>query len=133
MEIEGGCYCKEVRYESDGEIGMRAQCFCRECQYITGGDSVLIIGVPEEGFRVTKGALKGFKRSDIENGVTREFCPNCGTHMTTRAMPGMVMIKIGTLDDPSIFEGPQMAILTCDKQAYHHVPSDIPSFDKLPG
>lgn len=133
MKIEGGCYCKEVRYESDGEIGMRAQCFCRECQYITGGDSVLIMGVPEEGFRVTKGALKGFKRSDIENGVTREFCPNCGTHMTTRAMPGMVMIKIGTLDDPSIFEGPQMAIFTCDKQAYHHVPSDIPSFDKLPG
>jgi hypothetical protein len=133
MKIEGGCYCKEVRYESDGEIGMRAQCFCRECQYITGGDSVLIMGVPEEGFRVTKGALKGFKRSDIENGVTREFCPNCGTHLTTRAMPGMVMIKIGTLDDPSIFEGPQMAIFTCDKQAYHHVPSDIPSFDKLPG
>ena len=133
MKIEGGCYCKEVRYESDGEIGMRAQCFCRECQYITGGDSVLIIGVPDEGFRVTKGALKGFKRSDIENGVTREFCPNCGTHVTTRAMPGMVMIKIGTLDDPSIFEGPQMAIFTCDKQAYHHVPSDIPTFEKMPG
>jgi hypothetical protein len=132
MKIEGGCYCKEVRYESDGEIGMRAQCFCRECQYITGGDSVLIMGVPEEGFRVTKGALKSFKRSDIENAVTREFCPNCGTHVTTRAMPGMVMIKIGTLDDPAIFEGPQMAIFTCDKQAYHRVPTDIPSFEKLP-
>ncbi len=133
MKIEGGCYCKEVRYESDGEIGMRGQCFCRECQYITGGDSLLIMGVPEEGFRVTKGALKSFKRSDIENGVTREFCPNCGTHVTTRAMPGMVMIKVGTLDDPSIFEGPQMAIYTCDKQAYHHVPTDIPTFEKLPG
>ena len=133
MKIEGGCYCKEVRYESDGEIGMRGQCFCRECQYITGGDSVLIMGVPEEGFRVTKGALKSFKRSDIENAVTREFCPNCGTHVTTRAMPGMVMIKVGTLDDPSIFEGPQMAIYTCDKQAYHHVPTDIPTFEKLPG
>ena len=133
MKIEGGCYCKEVRYESDGEIGMRGQCFCRECQYITGGDSLLIMGVPEEGFRVTKGALKSFKRSDIENGVTREFCPNCGTHVTTLAMPGMVMIKVGTLDDPSIFEGPQMAIYTCDKQAYHHVPTDIPTFEKLPG
>ena len=133
MKIEGGCYCKEVHYEAEGEIGMRAQCFCRECQYISGGDSVLIIGVPEEGFRVTKGVLAGFKRSDIENAVTREFCRNCGTHMTTRAMPGMVMIKVGTLDDPSIFEGPQMAIYTCDKQAYHHVPTDVPSFEKLPG
>ena len=104
MKIEGGCYCKQVRYESEGEVGMRAQCFCRECQYISGGDSVLIMGVPEEGFRITKGALKSFKRGDIENAVTREFCPNCGTHMTTRAMPGMVMIKIGTLDDPSVFQ-----------------------------
>ena len=133
MKIEGGCYCQDVRYESEGEIGMKAQCFCRECQYITGGDSLLIVGVPEDSFKVTKGALKGFKRRDLENGVTREFCPNCGTHVTTRAMPGMVMIKVGTLDDPSIFEGPQMAIFTCDKQPYHHVPTDIPTFDKLPG
>lgn len=132
MKIEGGCYCKEIRYESTGEVGLKGQCFCRECQYITGGDSVLIMGVPEDGFKVTKGELKGFKRSDIENGVTREFCPNCGTHVTTRAMPGMVMIKIGTLDDPSTFGGPQMAIYTCDKQPYHHVPTDIPTFDKLP-
>lgn len=133
MKLEGGCYCKEVRYESTGEIGMRAQCFCRECQYITGGDSLLIVGVPEDGFRVTKGALKGFKRPDLENGVTREFCPSCGTHVTTRAMPGMVMIKIGTLDDPSVFEKPQMAIYTCDAQAYHKVPTDIPTFEKVPG
>ena len=34
MKIEGGCYCKEVRYESTGEIGLKGQCFCRECQYI---------------------------------------------------------------------------------------------------
>ena len=133
MKIEGGCYCKQVRYESTGEVGMRAQCFCRECQYITGGDSLLIVGVPEDGFKVTQGALKGFKRSDIENAVTREFCPNCGTHVTTRAMPGMVMIKIGTLDDPSIFEAPQMAIFTCDKQPYHRLAEGVQAFDKLPG
>ena len=132
MKIEGGCYCKEVRYESTGEVVMKGQCFCRECQYITGGDSLLIMGVPEEGFKVTKGALKGFKRPDLPNGVTREFCANCGTHMTTRAMPGLVMLKIGTLDDPSIFGGPDMAIFTCDKQAYHHVPEGIPTFEKLP-
>ncbi len=110
MAIEGGCYCGQVRYEAEGDPVLKGQCFCRECQYITGGDSVLIMGMPEEGFKVTKGALKGFKRTDIDNGVTREFCPNCGTHITTLAMPGMVMIKVGTLDDPTVFGGPQMAI-----------------------
>ena len=130
--IEGGCYCKQVRYESTGEIGLRGQCFCRECQYIAGGDSVLIAGVPEDSFRFTRGEVKRFTRTDIENPVTREFCPNCGTHVTTRAMPGMVMIKIGTFDDPKVFEGPQMAIFLCDKQAYHRVPDGIPTFEKLP-
>ncbi len=132
MKVEGGCYCGEVRYETEGEPVMKGQCFCRECQYITGGDSVLIMGMPEPGYKNTKGAPKGFKRTDIEKAVTREFCPNCGTHITTRAMPGLVMIKVGTLDDPSVFEGPQMAIYTCDKQPYHRIPTDIPTFDKLP-
>ena len=132
MKLEGGCYCKEVRYESTGDAVLKGQCFCRECQYITGGDSVLIMGVPEDGFKVTKGSLKGFKRPDLPNGVTREFCPNCGTHITTRAMPGMVMIKIGTLDDPSVFGGPEMAIFTCDKQPYHRVPEGIPTFERMP-
>ena len=132
MNLEGGCYCKQIRYESTGEIGMKIQCFCRECQYITGGDSLLGAGVPEDGFRITQGEPKPFKRTDIENGVTREFCPNCGTHVTTRAMPGMVIIKIGTLDDPALFEGPQAAIYTCDAQPYHRIPSEIPNFEKLP-
>jgi len=134
MALTGGCYCKEVRYEATGDIGMKAQCFCRECQYITGGDSLLAIAVPEEGFKLTSGALKSFTRSDLDNAVTREFCPNCGTHVVTRPMPGMLMIKVGSLDDLSVFEsGPQMAIYTCDAQAYHKVPSEIPTFERTPG
>jgi hypothetical protein len=133
MKVEGGCYCGKVRYEAEGEPAFRGQCFCRECQYISGGDSVLVMGMPEAGFRFTKGAPSTFRRSDIPKPATREFCPSCGTHLTTRAMPGMVMIKIGTLDDPSVFGAPQMAIYTCDKQPYHRVPTGIPTFDKLPG
>jgi len=36
------------------------------------------------------------------------------------------------LDDPSVFK-PAVAIYTCDKQDYHHIPEDIPAFDKRPG
>ena len=133
MSIEGGCYCKKIRYESDGDPIVKLQCFCRECQYLTGGDSLLGMGVPEKSFRVTQGKLKQFARSDIENAITREFCPDCGTHVTVRSVPGMVVIRIGTLDDPSLFEGPALSVYTCDKQAYHHVPNDIPTFEKRPG
>ena len=38
MNIEGGCYCGEIRYLSKGEAQASIQCHCRECQYITGGN-----------------------------------------------------------------------------------------------
>ena len=66
MKLEGGCYCKGLRYVAEGEPMMKAQCHCRECQYITGGS-------------------------------------------------------------------PNLAIYTCDKQAFHRIPEGIPTFDKLPG
>ena len=133
MTIEGGCYCKQIRYESDGDALIKIQCFCRECQYLTGGDSLFGMGVPENGFKVTQGKLEQFKRPDIENAITRGFCPNCGTHVTVHSVPGVVVIRVGTLDDPSIFGGPALSVYTCDKQAYHHVPTDIPTFEKRPG
>ena len=133
MELEGRCYCGAVRYKASGDAMFRGQCYCRECQYITGGSPVLIMGMPEAGFEWSQGAPKAFKRSDIENPVTREFCAECGTHLTTRAMPGVVLIKVGTLDDPSVFKGPDMAIYTIDKQSFHQLPEGVPTFERTPG
>jgi hypothetical protein len=48
-------------------------------------------------------------------------------------LPGVVMIKVGTLDDPSLFGAPQMVIYTADKQSFHHVPEGVPAFERVPG
>lgn len=135
MSIEGGCYCGSVRYAVEGDAAMKAQCFCRECQYISGGAQVLIMAFPEASFSWTKGAPKAFQRSDLDSPVTRNFCPDCGTHMTSVApsLVGMLMVKVGTLDDPSVFGAPNMSIFTVDAQAYHHVTDDVPSFERVPG
>jgi len=77
MMLKGGCYCGSVRYVAEGEPAMRAQCHCRECQYITGGGPNYFMVVPPDGFRIEKGEPKRFTRSDIENPVTRLFCPEC--------------------------------------------------------
>lgn len=133
MKLEGGCYCHGLRYVAEGEPMMKAQCHCRECQYITGGSPNVFIAMPIAGFAYTKGTPKQFTRSDLERAVTREFCPDCGTHVVTRS-PGFpaVILKVGSLDDPSVFK-PDMAIFTVDKQAFHHVPEGIPAFERLPG
>jgi hypothetical protein len=47
-------------------------------------------------------------------------------------MPAIV-IKVGTLDNPALFEGPNMAIYTIDKQPFHAIPEGLPTFERLPG
>lgn len=135
MDVEGGCYCGSLRYRATGDPVFKGQCHCRECQYISGGHPNVIVALPESGFSYTKGAPKQFRRSDLEKPVTREFCPECGTHILAKssALPGALIIKVGTLDDPSVFGGPQMAIFLIDKQSFHHVPEGIPTFERVPG
>ena len=135
MSLEGGCYCGSLRYSVDGDPMLKLQCHCRECQYIAGGSVNMAMAMPDAGFSYTKGAPKGFTRSDLENPVTREFCAECGTHILARSprLPGAVVLKVGTLDDPSVFGAPQMAIFAIDKQSYHQVPDGVPAFERGPG
>ena len=134
MKLTGGCYCGGIRYKVDGEATMRAQCHCRECQCITGGGPNYFMMLPLESLEFTQGEPSTFTRDDIENPVTRLFCPRCGTALGTR-VPGrpLVVVKVGTLDDPSACGGPDMAIFTCDKQPFHMVPDGIPVFERMPG
>ncbi|MDB3856151.1 GFA family protein [Halieaceae bacterium] len=135
MEVTGGCYCGQVRYKATGEPLFRAQCHCRECQYITGGSANVLMGMPAAGFEFTKGEAKGFSRDDIENGVTRDFCPNCGTHLLTRAPQSaeLLFLKVGSMDDPSQFGMPDMAIYTSEMQAFHTIPEGVKTFEKFSG
>lgn len=135
MKLEGGCYCGAIRYEASGDPLFRAQCHCRECQYISGGHPNVIMAMPAAGFTYTKGSPKGFRRKDLENPVTREFCAECGTHLLTRAprVPAAVLVKVGTLDDPSVFGRPDSVIYTVDKQSFHHLPSGVRTFERVPG
>ena len=89
--------------------------------------------MPLKGFAYSKGTPKQFTRSDLEGAVTREFCAECGTHITTyRPRLPAVILKAGTLDDPTLFGSPQMAVFTVDKQAFHHIPDNMPVFERLP-
>ena len=135
MSLTGGCYCGAVRYEAGGVPLFKLQCHCRECQYIAGGSPNLTMGMAEGEFRYTKGTPATYSRADLDTPVAREFCGICGTHLLTRShnAPGVVLLKIGTLDDPAAFEGPQIAIYTSEMQPFHHVPEGLRAFEKFPG
>jgi len=131
--VTGGCYCGEIRFEVTGPQEAAFQCHCRECQYITGGNANIVVVFAETDFRYTKGVTTTFARSDLETPVTRHFCSSCGTAIGSQSpsRPNSMIVKVGTLDYPGDYQA-KAAIFTCDKQAYHHISSDIPAFDKRP-
>ena len=92
------------------------------------------MAMPIEGFSYTKGKPIGHTRDDLKDGVTREFCGKCGTHIgiLVPTMPTMVMLRAGTLDEPDRFGIPDIALFLCDKRIFHVVPEGIPTFDKEP-
>lgn len=132
--MQGRCYCGELHYEVTAKPLMKAQCHCRECQYITGGGPNFFMLVPDAGFAFTKGTPREFARSDLDNPRLRQFCPTCGTHITTRIRElGLTVIKIGTLDDPAAaYGGPKLAIFMKDAQPYHQVAEGLPCFQDRP-
>ena len=135
MVLSGGCYCGAVRFEADGPIRMRGLCLCRTCQRISGGAGNLFIGLEADGFRYTKGAPARFTRPDAADAPTREFCADCGTHLAARSprAPGGLIVKVGALDEPGAFEGPDFVTWTEDAQPFHTLPRGVPAFARFPG
>lgn len=134
MAIEGGCYCGALRYRIEGEPVLKAMCFCRECQHVAGGGPAVLMAVPEAAHHYTKGTPAVFRRPDLAEPVAREFCSACGTHILSRSPrgPGMALVKVGSLDDPSLFGLPQAAIMMAEAHAWHAVPEGVPCFEARP-
>jgi len=135
MKVTGGCYCGKLRYEAEGEPMMRGLCHCRQCQYFSGGGANVAMAMSSAGFRYTEGEPRSFARDDLESPVAREFCADCGTSILARPpmLPDMVVIKVGTLDDPAAYGKPDFAFCCEDRQAFHYLPDDMPTFDQFPG
>ncbi|MBL8649514.1 MAG: GFA family protein [Sphingopyxis sp.] len=98
----GGCLCGQVRYGFRGAPLLTAICHCRNCQRQSGSAFGIVAAVAAADFAL-QGDTRTFQdSSDSGRTVARVFCPECGSPIlsTIEPMPGMVLIKAGTLDDP---------------------------------
>jgi hypothetical protein len=132
--LTGGCYCGEVRYQCVEGQPFRGLCYCRTCQIISGGAGNLFMAVDAQTFQFTKGAPRPFNKKEHPWSPTRHFCEICGVHLTARSerAPSAVLVKIGTLDDPSVFQGPRLVTWTSEMQKFHLLPPDVPAYAEIP-
>ncbi|KAK0727717.1 Mss4-like protein [Lasiosphaeria miniovina] len=88
LHLQGRCVCKHIQYSLDLESPDQARttlCHCKSCHHAFRANHGLTAKVPQY------------------NGVTREFCDNCGDYICEygeEAADKFRYVVWGTLDDP---------------------------------
>jgi hypothetical protein len=133
-KITGGCLCGAVRYTAEADPTRAGVCHCRDCQRFTGSAFGVVVMAPKETVTFS-GSLKTFSSiGGSGKPILRHFCPECGSSIAEEpgTRPGMVILNIGTFDDPKIAK-PALEIFRDDALPWVDVPGDIPRFAKAPG
>jgi hypothetical protein len=131
--LRGGCMCGAIRYQIAGEPMFGGHCQCRDCQHESGGGHVSFMAFPADAVKL-EGTPHFFeKKAESGNTIRRGFCPTCGCSVVgaTSGLPGVTMISVGGLDDPSVFK-PEFVCYTARGHVWDLVDPGLPSFPKMP-
>jgi hypothetical protein len=133
-KIAGGCLCGKVRYIAEAEPAFVAVCHCTDCQKFTGSAFGVVVGVPKPALSIQGKVTTYSKNGDTGRSISRQFCPECGSSIAeeVEAVPGVVMIASGTLDDTSWLK-PGMQIYCDSAQSWVKLGGEMQSFAKMPG
>ena len=128
--LEGGCDCRQVRYQITSAPLIVHCCHCRWCQRASGAsfalnalieaDRVIHLGVEPEIVDTPSASGAGQK-------IAR--CPACRTAVWSNyagAGPALRFVRVGTLDHPDLLP-PDIHIYTSTKQPWVILPSDVPA------
>jgi hypothetical protein len=129
----GGCACGAIRYEIAVEPFASLDCQCRQCQRESGTGHASHLNFMSETAVVTGKASTWEMVGDGGTVKSRAFCPTCGSpvYMTFPAMPDVIVIRAGSLDDPSRYR-PQMISWSAAAQPWDHVDPTLPAFARMP-
>ena len=96
MTLEGGCRCGQVRYRTEAAPFNQTICHCLDCRRSAGAPMVAWFTVPPDTL-----AFTGEPRIHASSpGITRGFCPNCGTTLTYQRRPDEIDVTTASLDQP---------------------------------
>jgi hypothetical protein len=101
--IEGGCFCKKVRYAIDDGTYLSVNCHCTMCRHIHAAPYVTWLVVPADRFQYLTAAPAQF---DSSAKGSRYYCSACGTQVAcvNADHPEIIDVAAGSLDSPEAFE-----------------------------
>jgi len=110
----GHCQCGQVRYRLLGPPRWSGYCHCESCRRATGATGVVYGGFVETMVEIT-GKIAEYTSSP---GVSRGFCPTCGTPIYYRGSrwPDEIHILVGSMENPA----------ACPPAHHYHVDEQIP-------
>ena len=128
----GKCLCGAVSYEASGEPVFGGNCYCNDCRR-SSGSHVAVMAYPSPALTISGAAKEFSSKGDSGMNITRGFCAECGSQLYSRSegMPGMVLLKAGTLDDPEHYK-PTMSIYASRAPSWDQPPAGLPSFPEMP-
>lgn len=131
--IQGGCLCGAVRYTASAEPITTRACWCRVCQYFATGNASLNLVFAREAVAVTGATTDYASLADSGSHMHRHFCPSCGVQVYSLVdeRPHLIIVRIGTLDDPSI-AAPRGTIWTKSAPPWALIDPALPSFEGQP-
>lgn len=129
----GGCACGAIRYEISAEPVVMVDCQCRQCQHQTGAGHASYLTFSGAARKVEGEAKTWEVVGDGGTVKSCAFCATCGSpvFITFPAMPDVVAVRAGSLDDPSRYK-PQFVTWHAAANAWDHLDPVLPKFEKMP-
>lgn len=100
--VSGGCLCGAIRYTVNQPVQNMIACHCSHCRKASGGGASYNLPLAASAVTFTQGKTKVYTDTPASGSpLYRHFCPDCGSAIYSQrsAMPGMLVLKAGTLDD----------------------------------
>lgn len=130
---QGSCLCGNVRYVIRGELGSAVFCHCSRCRKASGSAFASNAPVDEAVFEII-GDGDSLKSFSTQEGVHRLFCGNCGSPIASKRdnMPGMLRLRLGSLDTPAGSARPSAHIFTASKADWYEIDDALPQYAERP-
>ena len=127
--LQGGCTCKQIRYELTTPPLFVNCCHCHWCQRETGSAFVINAMIEDENITLLKGSPEAIE-TPSESGKGQKICrcPTCKIAVWSHysgAGPHVHFVRVGTLDNPEKLP-PDIHIFTESKQPWVILPDAVP-------